>query len=76
VRAFGTALIVFAVLVALAAIGAVFGEFFERHGIPFSGAIYPWWLWLPAGALALVAGVRLRRRARAERDEAATASRT
>jgi hypothetical protein len=65
-KTLGTFLIAFAFLVFLAAVGERFGPWFQDRGIPFSGALFPWGIWIPVGVAALVGGLALRRRAPTE----------
>jgi len=62
-KTLGTLLIVLSVLIFLAGVGERFGPALQEQGIPFSGSLVPWGLWIPVGVVSLIVGVLLRRRA-------------
>lgn len=73
-RTLGLALVALACLIALAGLADVLGPYLDAWGIPLTGSVYPWQVWLVAGLLALAGGAALWRRGearlrRAGRDE-------
>jgi uncharacterized membrane protein (DUF4010 family) len=62
----GTLLIGLAGFIALAAVLAIVGPALQARGMNVSGTLYPWPVWLVIGVVAVVVGLRLRRRGVAE----------
>jgi hypothetical protein len=58
-RTAGLALVALACLIALAGLADVLGPYLDAWGVPLTGSVYPWPVWLVAGLLALTVGIVL-----------------